>query len=334
MKQAVYYLYEYEENRQMRNVGFVKCQHKGQQAVFQIHGKGLSCNQGEEYEMNLFSGAKDRCYISRAGHVQTQTGKISYMVTVDEVEESIFEDYDGLYIHGEGETKYVAMWNAKKVVFDQIESFGMMKESVPEEEDELTQVRIIRNGEKYQETDDSYNHDEEEPGHHSVQDTHQEDEVVEQVAELERELHECPIEAEECCYDAIRRKKEEEKRNHDSHGETKETHIRKESDISYEKIERQDIAKLPQREWRLANNSFLLHGYHNYQHILFIQEAGRSFIGVPGVYSAREADAAKNFGFPVFHRIEPGQMEWEEEEYDQEADFGYWCKEVSYRNVR
>ena len=31
----------------------------------------------------------------------------------------------------------------------------------------------------------------------------------------------------------------------------------------YEKIQRQDLSRLPRREWRLANNSFLLHGFYN-----------------------------------------------------------------------
>ena len=31
----------------------------------------------------------------------------------------------------------------------------------------------------------------------------------------------------------------------------------------YEKIQRQDLSRLPRREWRLANNSFLLHGFFN-----------------------------------------------------------------------
>ena len=50
----------------------------------------------------------------------------------------------------------------------------------------------------------------------------------------------------------------------------------------YEKISRQDLSCLPRKEWRLANNSFLLHGYYNYHHLLSIEEDGKRWLGVPG----------------------------------------------------
>ncbi|MBP3462802.1 MAG: hypothetical protein J6J72_04305, partial [Tyzzerella sp.] len=34
--------------------------------------------------------------------------------------------------------------------------------------------------------------------------------------------------------------------------------------VIYEKIQRQGLSRLPRREWRIANNSFLLHGFYNY----------------------------------------------------------------------
>ena len=41
---------------------------------------------------------------------------------------------------------------------------------------------------------------------------------------------------------------------------------------TYEKIQRQDIARLPRTQWHLANNSFLLHGFYNYHHLLYIEK--------------------------------------------------------------
>lgn len=326
MKQNVYYLYEYHENQQIRNVGFVKCQHKGSQAVFQIHGKGLACPQGQEYEMNLFSEKNEMCYISRAGHVETEVDKINYMVTVNEVGEELFEDYDGLYIHVEENKRYVAMWTPKKAAFHKVVSYtgDLEEELAPPVDVDLVEEELERVEDVEQ----------------SIESPRDKQELTEQVDCLEEGMEEVEglqehiIEAEECCYDAIRKRKEQEAKK-DREEQIKEVEVKEhyhdKRQITYDKIERQDIAKLPQREWRLANNSFLLHGHHNYLHILFIQEAGRSFIGVPGVYSAREADVAKSFGFPVFHRVEPGQVQWDEGECDLREDFGYWCKEVSYR---
>ena len=64
---------------------------------------------------------------------------------------------------------------------------------------------------------------------------------------------------------------------------------------SAEKIQRSDIARLPRRFWPLANNSFLLHGYHNYNHLMLIEEGGRTWLGVPGIYAPQEARAADLF---------------------------------------
>lgn len=46
----------------------------------------------------------------------------------------------------------------------------------------------------------------------------------------------------------------------------------------------------------------LLHGYHNYHHLLLLEEDEHQWLGVPGIYSPREAHAAELFGFPQFTR--------------------------------
>ena len=92
------------------------------------------------------------------------------------------------------------------------------------------------------------------------------------------------------------------------------------------KIQRSDISVLPRRFWFLANNSFLLHGYHNYNHLLLAEEDGRLWLGVPGIYDPREAKVADLFGFPQFTREYADCLELEPEECSDNADFGYWCR--------
>lgn len=96
----------------------------------------------------------------------------------------------------------------------------------------------------------------------------------------------------------------------------------------YKKISRQDIETLPRNEWKLANNSFLLHGYHNYQHLILIEDEGALFIGVPGVYHNKEEAAAKTFGFSQFHRVKDGEIALAAAEINANDDFGYWCRQV------
>jgi len=96
----------------------------------------------------------------------------------------------------------------------------------------------------------------------------------------------------------------------------------------YEKIQRQDLSRLPRREWRLANNSFLLHGFYNYHHLLYIEDGQEIWIGVPGIYHEKEKAAATAFGFPEFRRLTDMELELSEEEKNTYEDFGYWCRQV------
>lgn len=98
--------------------------------------------------------------------------------------------------------------------------------------------------------------------------------------------------------------------------------------IRYEKIQRQDLSRLPRREWRLANNSFLLHGFYNYHHLLYIEDGDKILIGVPGIYHEKEQAAANAFGFSEFRRLTDMELELSEEEKNTYDDFGYWCRKV------
>ena len=97
----------------------------------------------------------------------------------------------------------------------------------------------------------------------------------------------------------------------------------------YEKIQRQDLSRLPRREWRLANNSFLLHGFYNYHHLLYIEDGDKIWIGVPGIYHEKEKAVANTFGFSEFRRLTDMELELSEEEKNTYDDFGYWCRKVN-----
>ena len=98
--------------------------------------------------------------------------------------------------------------------------------------------------------------------------------------------------------------------------------------VIYEKIQRQGLSRLPRREWRIANNSFLLHGFYNYHHLLYIEEDGNILIGVPGIFHEKEQEAASAFGFPEFRRLTNQEIQLEENEKNTYEDFGYWCRQI------
>lgn len=98
--------------------------------------------------------------------------------------------------------------------------------------------------------------------------------------------------------------------------------------VTFEKIKRQDLSRLPRKEWRLANNSFLLHGFYNYHHLLYIEDEGQIWIGVPGIYHEKEKMAANSFGFTEFRRLMDVDINLNENERDTYEDFGYWCRQI------
>ncbi len=87
----------------------------------------------------------------------------------------------------------------------------------------------------------------------------------------------------------------------------------------YLSISPADFVLLSGEAYRAANNSFLLHGYYNYDHLILTKIERRGevsyYIGVPGNYYEREKQVAVMFGFESFEcGTEPAQA----------GDFGYY----------
>ena len=99
-------------------------------------------------------------------------------------------------------------------------------------------------------------------------------------------------------------------------------------EVSAIQIELSDLRELPKNYWYLGNNSFLLHGFFNYHHLLFGRlPEGKWFIGVPGIYARQERVMASVFGFPGFMHIgvsEPGASVPQETVTPREKQQGIW----------
>ncbi len=92
------------------------------------------------------------------------------------------------------------------------------------------------------------------------------------------------------------------------------------------KVEPKDIGALPSDTWILSNNSFLLHGYYCYHHLIFAEitknDVCHYILGVPGIYHKREQFMARMFGFECFKSIRRREL--------RQGDFGYWYLEVNF----
>ncbi len=88
-----------------------------------------------------------------------------------------------------------------------------------------------------------------------------------------------------------------------------------------------DIGRLPKENWKIANNSFMLHGFFQYRYILLLRLPAqteeyeeRYMIGVPGIYSQMDNYLAEMFGFHEFLGSPRRGSE--------NGSFGYWVQEV------
>lgn len=91
----------------------------------------------------------------------------------------------------------------------------------------------------------------------------------------------------------------------------------------YLSVAPRDFVVLRQDFQKLVHNSFLLHGYYNYRHLILgrvpARDGWRYYLGVPGNFYEREKMAAEMFGFEAFEG---------EKEQAGPGDFGYYMKKV------
>lgn len=79
------------------------------------------------------------------------------------------------------------------------------------------------------------------------------------------------------------------------------------------KIRPTDLRYLPRRVWFYGNNSFLLHGYYQYKHLILgriTDEENGYLLGVPGRREPRECYSAEMFGFHHFLPVREQEGYW------------------------
>ena len=309
MNPGIFYLYEYENNRRRRNVGFIKISRRYQTCILQIHARGVSAGNGAPLELYAFYRDGDAMTGTQIATLTCFGKTVSVRLPVSErsfPEGRPLSEMDGFLIKLPGE-KTAVFWMASAFFFPV--DIGMLRPPVsPEGETEEPAVPAPGS--------DRTEPREPESGPENIA-----PEVPEQNEESEEpEAPSSALDGAETpsglSEDISGQEKDAVSRNCCSPDEKKKAR----------KIQRSDISILPRRFWPLANNSFLLHGYHNYNHLLLAEEAGRLWLGVPGIYDPREARAADLFGFPQFTREYAAQLDLEPEERSDSDDFGYWCR--------
>ena len=265
MKRFIRYLYEYEQEKKMRNVGFVKVEQDVDQCVIHVHGKGFRMEENAQgLRAYLFWNTEDKCIGIPQGVTEVPGPAVNWQLCYTPEDVGKKENYNlvnGIILKDVNGHWYAAVWNDDVVNVCRMEMWKMEEDSVQGEEPECKKETL-------------------------------------QDEESESGKLEDDLEKEACLGGKVR------------------------------KIQRKDMVCLPRCEWRHANNSFLIHGYYNYHHLILTVRDDRLKLGVPGVYHPQEEKAAESFGFPEFIPAEELDLKLTDEEKNDREKFGYWCRDI------
>lgn len=279
MNPGTFYLYEYENCRRKRNVGFIKIMRRYRSCILQIRAGNLPLQSGSTLGLYTVLSNQEQVSVSQIAELNSCGREVAVRLTVSETDfpDGIsLENLDGFMIRSAGKD-FSLFWMASSSFFnlstdilrDKADAHPPARESAPEQRTEPEQEIS----------------------------SDQETESKQQISP-EQETYSTP---------SVKSSETE--------------------DIPQaRKIGHEDLILLPKKFWPLASNSFLLHGFHNYGHLALIEENGRKWLGVPGIYDTREARAADLFGFPRFTRAYVSVLDLSAEERNSTADFGHWCR--------
>lgn len=322
MENMIRYLFEYRDGRRIRNVGFVKIDQNEENGTLQIHGRGTFLKQAD-IRVYLFFMKRKQCYGIPMGELHGVQSILSVRLLYDREEIEKYTEFDsikGLILDAGERGRFGAVWDESDLPIEQMR-LAPKKEVHPfpaEEEEKMIPAAPA-------EIDDR---ESEEPA--AV-----DSEEAETLMETDSEEAEIPVETDsEETETPVGTDSGEQEESGKMVVTPEEENVYMQEETAgprYRKGSREDLMELPRKEWYLANNSFLLHGYYNYKHLLFIEEEEGFYIGVPGIYHPREARAADSFGFPEFRKLSPNEeeeLQLKAQEKNSHAVFGYWCRKI------
>lgn len=344
MNPGTFYLYEYENGRRTRNVGFIKVSRHYRSCILQLHARGIPVGNGASIQLwAFFRDDADRLIAEQIAVLNCFGRNISARLPVPEArfpEGRPLSQIDGFIIRLPGRSPSM-FWMASAFFFDadirNMKTASSIREAsraetVAAETDDSPADNTANTFSAKSQASDSSVHagtpaqttdsSDDEEATAQISDSSDGEETTAQISDSSA--------AEETTAQ-ISDSSDNEEMPPQTTDTTSEAETTSEAPVSPErpparKIRRADISQLPRRFWPLANNSFLLHGYHNYGHLLLIEEEGRLWLGVPGTYAPQEARAADLFGFPRFTRSYAESPELTAEERTDDADFGHWCR--------
>ena len=348
------YIYEYVNGIKQYNAGFTKVEVRNGICKLQLMIK----NTGRETKVKVYGLVREGGWLLGIllGEGQTQRQRLDLRMMTDSEKiggtDYPFRKITGLFIQGAEGRTYATAWDEEPIFLDKFVTELPEKKSevqalemeAEEREEEIAEEREDSVSEKMREEREAEKPDDE------TQEEKQEEVIKEKIEETKDELlhsenlqeqteeenrdkkkmelqQEIQSEAEEGTSseadnvtDEEKRPKSKEERWNAIAASFPRTDPFSDGEITEcVQIYPKDLMLICQEEWRLGRNSFLLHGYYNYRHLILGRaKDGRWILGIPGVYERQEHFVASRFGFAGFKPAKSNRTE--------EKPFGYWCR--------
>lgn len=334
----VAYIYEYINGRKSRNTGFAKVESRNGICRIQIHVPDILPMEGK---IEVFGFVRENGMLPAVplAEGQVQSGNFDRRITTPE--ETFggsrygFSQISGIWIRSASGRNWITIFDDEPV---EIEKLG----KIPEKHETEKGTEEEQKEEK-QRMEDFIKEEDNDTG-----EIKKAEEIEKDDSEERKAVKESP--QEETAEGILEEKNNEavhtdDLEPHDCIGCTPGTdkrwncvtarypHFQPVSDgsiVDAIRIQPSDLRTLWQKGWKQGNNSFLMHGFYQYHHLMLGKcREGGYVLGIPGQYNEQEKNMAGMFGFPDF-RPADGKAAWKDAPDGQPGRiFGYWCRAMN-----
>lgn len=311
-KRWISYIYSYENGEKKNNIGYARIETRDMRVKVTVHINVLSVKESMKVYLYIRESGVIRGLLIGEIAMNSGVGEGSFITSAQSVADSTYgiSDVCGLIVFYDNNKFYGSEWDDKPIILAGSKGVEFPLQSSPDEKDEDVETYAL---------------DEDVISEAFVQPQEAVTEPEDLVNETVSQPQEAVIEPEAIIKEAA---PEEKQLNAAEKILLKYPRMYPFDDDEMQscvRIEPQDIGQLPIDAWSIANNSFLLHGYYSYRHLVLMKTADKIhpayFIGVPGIYRNKDEFMAKMFGFELFKPMSCKE--------DMTGEFGYWCVPIT-----
>ena len=126
MKRFIRYLYEYQDGKRIRNVGFVKVEQTDESTIVHIHGKGLHLTEDKRLKVYIFYVKEGQCIGLWQGDIDHVNPAVNSRLTFtpeDTGRPSNYPLIEGVILENAGHRRFAAVWDDMPVAVERMQVF-------------------------------------------------------------------------------------------------------------------------------------------------------------------------------------------------------------------